>query len=226
MILNLKLITPPAVEPVTLAQCYAQCRCTTANDDGLFPLRIQAARELCERETRRAFFNQTWRLSLDHFPLYPWWTGTARATDKHDNWYYSDLWKGYQIQCPRPSLVSVQSITYTDMAGNPQTLNSNSYYVDPTSEPGRIVPLPGIFWPYTEQYLPGSVQITYTAGTYGDGVEVNNCPAKVVMAILLIVASMFENREADSPLTMKELPLGVSRLLASEVFEVLSYENN
>ena len=189
------MITPPVAEPVNLAQCLAQCRATSANDDGLFPLRIAAARELCERETHRAFFNQTWRLSLDHFPLYPWWSGTARTTDRHDDWSYSNLWKGYQIQCPKPSLVNVQKITYLDVSANLQTLDPSTYYVDNSSEPGRIVPLPGTYWPYTQQYLPGSVQVLYTAGSYGDGVQVNTCPAKVVMAILLIVASMFENRE-------------------------------
>jgi uncharacterized phiE125 gp8 family phage protein len=226
MILNLKLITPPVVEPVTVEQCLRHCRATEANDDGLFPVRIQAARELCEAETRRAFFNQTWRLSLDHFPLYPWWTGTARATDRHENWYYSNLWKGYQIQLPRPSLLEVSEISYKDMAGATKILDPDSYYADNTGEPGRIVPLPGAYWPYTQQYLPGSVQITYEAGSYGDGLEKNTCPAKIMIAILLIVASMFENRENDTILTMKELPLGVDRLLASEVFHALGFENN
>jgi hypothetical protein len=79
-----------------------------------------------------------------------------------------------------------------------QTLPTDSYYVDTTSELARIVPVPDTYWPYTQAYLPGSVQVRFVAGSYGDGVEVNTCPNRVVMAMLLLIGSFYENREGET----------------------------
>lgn len=226
MILNLKLITPPAAEPVTLALAKQHCRVTIDDDDAIVQAYIAASRKLCENETRRAFFNQTWQLTLDHFPLYPFWIGTGRATDRHDTWYYSNIWKGYRIQIPRPSLVSVNSITYLDPSGATITLDPSLYFVDADSEPGCAVPQPGIYWPYTQQYLPGSVKVQFVAGSYGDGVATNNCPESVQVAILLMTGHLYENREATTDARLVELPMGVKALLQSEMVEMLNYENN
>jgi len=224
-ILNLKLITPPSVEPVTLDRVKKHMRVTISDDDDLIGVYISAARELCERETHRSFFNQTWQLSLDHFPLFPFWNGTARSTSLHDSWYYSTLWKAFQIKLPRPGLVSVSSVTYLDTAGNLQTIDPSTYKVDAAGEPGSVVPAYGNCWPYTDMYLPNSVQVTYVAGTYGDGTTVNNCPAKVQVATMLVAADLYENRTDTGDL--KSYSLGyVARLLESECLTVFGYENN
>ena len=81
--------------------------------------------------------------------------------------FYSSYWDSITIRLPRPRCVSVTSITYVDLTGTTQTLPTDSYYVDSTSEPARIVPVPGMYWPYTQAYLPGSVQVTFVAGSYG-----------------------------------------------------------
>lgn len=182
VILSLRLLTPPAAEPVTLTQAKNQCRVTISTDDELISAYITAARELCERWTHRAFFNQTWRLTLDHFPLYPWWQGTSRITDRHDWWYYSSVWRGYMIQVPRPRLVSVTSIKYMDVTLTRRILDPDSYIIDGSSEPGRIVPAPGCFWPYTQVYQPGSVQIDFVAGSYGDGTQTGEVLAAAINA--------------------------------------------
>ncbi len=225
-ILNLKLITPPVAEPVTLAQVKQHCRVTIDDDDALLETYISAARELCERETHRSFFNQTWRLSLDHFPMYPFWSGTQQSTTLHDGWSYSSWWKYFQIKLPRPSFVSVTSITYVDMLGDTQTVDPSIYYVDTAGEPGSVSPIYGSYWPYTDLYVPDSVAVNYVAGSYGDGVNEAYCPAKVQVAIMMAAAGMYENREPSSGLKHYELPLGITRLLESECCTVLGYENN
>jgi len=226
MILNLKLITPPEAEPITLDLAKQHCRVANDNDDAIIQAYISAARRLCENETRRAFFNQTWQRALDHFPLYPFWSGTGRATDRHDAWNYSNIRKGYRIQLPRPSLVSVKSITYLDPSRTVQTLDPSLYYADADSEPGCIVPQPGLCWPYTQQYLPGSVKVQFVAGSYGDGVIENHCPENVQVAILLMTGHLYENREATTDARLIELPMGVKALLQSEMVEMFAYENN
>jgi len=89
-------------------------------------------------------------------------------------------------------------------------------------ESARIVPVPGEYWPYTQAYLPGSVQVTFVAGSYGDGVEVNTCPNTVVMAMLLLIGSYYETREdatLGNGLNVVTLPWGVKALLDTESFD-------
>jgi uncharacterized phiE125 gp8 family phage protein len=229
MPLSINLVTPPAVEPVSLATAKTHLRIDYDNsaEDALITAFIVAARQYAEKITHRAFFNQTWTLNLDCFPIYPWWSGTIQASNPRTNWLarYGIL-RGQQILLPKPHLASVTSIKYVDVTGTQQTLSDTGYYVDNTSEPARLVPMPGLCWPATQTYMPGSVQITYVTGSYGDGTTVNTCPQTVCMAILLLVAHFYTNREATSGANLKNIPLGVEALLDTVKFNFWNYENN
>jgi hypothetical protein len=218
--LSLQLVTPPVAEPVTLAQAKSQCRVDFSDDDALFAVYITAARQYCERYTHRAFFNQTWMRTLDFFPL-SWGEETLNPAARSDYPFF--FWDRLTIDIPRASLVSVTSITYVDGTGETQTLPSTAYNVDITSIPGRIAPSWGNIWPETPNYVPGNVKITFVAGSFGDGVEVNNCPQTVVMAILLLVSHWYEHREDVSELNLKNMPLGVNALLDTERIRMFSY---
>jgi len=52
--MGLKVVSPPAVEPVTLDEAKAHLRVTIADDDGYIALLIPAARERVELFLRRA----------------------------------------------------------------------------------------------------------------------------------------------------------------------------
>jgi hypothetical protein len=168
MPINVKLITPPIVEPITLAQAKSQLVVDTGftQDDAYITALITAARALCEKLTHRVFFDQTWKLTLDSFPWFDPQQGTLPPATRNNWALYSYFWDAITIFLPRPSCIQVNSITYIDLNGNQQTLPTDSYYVDVTSEPARIVPSPATYWPYTQNYLPGSVQVTYVAGSY------------------------------------------------------------
>jgi hypothetical protein len=224
-VLNFRVTVPPAIEPVSLTLAKQQIRVDFPDDDALITSYITASRQYAENYTRRAFFNQTIVLSLDHFPYF---TGESTLpTRARQDWaMYSAYYDRITIRLPRPSCVSVQSITYVDLNGVTQTLPASAYYVDTTSEPGRIVPTSGSYWPYTQAYVPGSVQVSYLAGSYGDGVTVNNCPQTVIMAIMLLVGSFYENRSALSEQNLKEIPMAVSALLDQEVVHSFSFGNN
>lgn len=122
--------------------------------------------------------------------------------------------------------VSVNSIKYTDQSNTVQTLPQNAYYVDLNSEPARIVPSPGTYWPYTQSYIPGSVVVNYTAGSYGDGVEVNNCPQTIISAMMLLVGQWYAYREAVSDTAMKPIPFAVNALLDTERLDLFSFGDN
>jgi Phage gp6-like head-tail connector protein len=166
MFLSTQLVTPPLVEPITLAFAKQQLRVDADDDDAIITALITAAREHCEKKTHRSFFDQTWVRTLDFFPLY----GHAKATrtpTERDNWPFGTwYWDKVTIDLPYPRTLNVQSITYLDNDLQLQTLPTSAYNIDYTSMPARIAPAQGLFWPILNNYIPGSVRITFTAGSY------------------------------------------------------------
>jgi len=219
--LSIQLVTGPAVEPVSLDLAKSHLRVDYSDDDLLIGIYIVAARAYCEKYTHRAFFNQTWLRTMDFFPLAWGVNGTVNPADRGD-WPFA-FWSRLTIDLPRASLVSVSSITYLDATSTVQTLDPSTYTVDTTSTPGRITPSQGGFWPEVSIFQPGSVRITFVAGSYGDGVDVNTCPATIVMAMLLLIAHFYEHREASSEIALKNIPLGVNALLDTEKITMWGY---
>jgi len=161
-----KLITAPAVEPVTLVEAKAHLYVTHGDDDALIGAYIAAAREDAEHRLQRALVEQTWELALDAFPNV--------------------------IVLPMAPLVSITSIKYIDDAGVEQTLGSSTYYADTVAEPGQVVPKYGESWPTTRAER-NAVRVRYVAG-YGDSGSF--VPAAIRQWILLRVGSLYENRES------------------------------
>lgn len=61
-------LTPPTVEPVTLAECKLALRIDDAASDADLQMLIQSARELAEHDTGTYLAQQTVRLSLTDWP--------------------------------------------------------------------------------------------------------------------------------------------------------------
>jgi uncharacterized phiE125 gp8 family phage protein len=62
------LLTPPAAEPLSLADAKAFLRVEHSDDDALVAALIAAARGHVEAFARCALIAQTWRLTLDRWP--------------------------------------------------------------------------------------------------------------------------------------------------------------
>lgn len=147
----IKLITPPALEPITLADAKEHLRIDGTADDAYLTGLISVARETCENYTRMAFLTQTWDMVLD-------------AT-------------GFCIDLPRPPLQSVTGIYVTDDVAVETTVDPLSYRVDMISEPGRVFLKPGYTWPYYTS--PAGFRVRYTAG-YTTAASVPNGLRKAV----------------------------------------------
>jgi hypothetical protein len=173
MLLSLKQTVPPIIEPITLAQLKQHLRIDSGytDDDALLTALITGARQYAENYTRRAFFNQTWVRTMDHFPTNYFISATVNPSLRRDWPYYAGLWWNLTIALPVARLLSVESVTYLDQTGAQQTLALDDLYIDYNSEPARITPPPGGLWPFTEFYVPGSVAITYTTGSFVTSVE-------------------------------------------------------
>jgi len=218
MPLSYRELTPPIVEPVTLALAKQQCVVDESfiADDLYIGGLITGARQYVEKLTNRAIYNRTMALYLDFFP-FPDYGSTINPNDRHV--LYGSFWHQLAIKLPKPRALSVQSITYVDLTNATQTLDPSTYFVDVNSEPARIVPMPGLYWPYTQSYLPGSITIDFTTGTYGDGMMVDTCPMTIKQAILLLVSHWYSNRDAATATPPKAIDLGVTSLLAGEIFD-------
>src|SRR5262245_27210237 len=104
----LRLITPPASEPISLTLAKSHLRVDHTDDDTLITAQIAGARFFAEKFTARAFITQTWELVIDQFPT-------------------------NEIKIPLPPLQTVNHIKYDDAGGVEQTVNTGNYFVDSVS---------------------------------------------------------------------------------------------
>lgn len=171
----LRLITGPAVEPVTLDRVKEHLRVDHSYDDLLISTYIQGARIFAEQFTARAFVTQTWELVLDEFPT-------------------------NEILIPLPPLQSVTSIKYDDSSGLEQTLATSEYDVDTASEPGWVVPV-STGWPTGIWDGINVVRIQFVAG-YNPSNDsppdlAANIPASLKNCILLHTGLLYAQRESN-----------------------------
>lgn len=192
--MNLTVVTPPSVEPVSLTEAKLHLRVDHSIEDTLITALIQTAREKAEAFTRKRFIETQLRLDLDRFPL-----------------------GGGPIRLPYPPLIEVDSITYLDEDGDQVTLDDAAYRVVNDPQGATIEPEFDYSWPVTRD-VGAAVSVTYKAG-YGDSAA--TVPGVIKTAMLLLIAHWYENREAVVVGTIAgALPLGVDTLLRAErVFE-------
>lgn len=205
---GIQLVTAPTSEPVTLDEAKLHLRVDFDDDDTLITSLISAAREVVEGKIRRSVFTQTWCMTLDQFP-YPTETLT-KSPSQRDNYLFPSLYYSYYaIELPRSQVTSVTSILFKNQDGSTVTYDPSNYAVDVSSDPARIVPVNGATWPYVDNYLPGSIAITFVAGLWDSA----TCPASIKQAMLLLLGHWYANREAVSAKVTTPLPLAVDALL-------------
>jgi hypothetical protein len=180
---------------------------------------ITAARIQGEIITGRGLAQRTWTQVLDSFPYY---TDTIQSQSAYPPAYYSlpryssTLWNYSQmIKLAYPPVISVQGMIFIDSTGNTQTLLQDvDFVLDRITEPPRIFPMPGQYWP-ASLYVANSLQINFTAGYDPDPTAidthtiasvppnqqvtstiVSGIPQMLNLAILNLVGFWFENRGA------------------------------
>lgn len=189
--LAVKVVEAPTEEPITLAEAKAHLRVDGTDEDDLITALIVAAREWCEKWTRRAFMQQR-----------------VRAT--YRNWH--DLW------LPRPPFAEIQSVTYLDANEDEQTLAASVYRVLDNSDdaPARIVLALGQVWPDIA-CADDAVRITYWAGYQGSGspsFAAAAVPDGIRLAIKQVIGDLFEHREARIDMQSYDNPTARALLAA------------
>jgi uncharacterized phiE125 gp8 family phage protein len=188
---SLKRIAGPFVEPITLAETKQHLRVDIDADDSYIASLITAAREYCEDYLDRTLNHTQWQMKMDNFPQ--------------------------EIGMPRPPMVASGTatavfVTYVENSlGGTTTLSLSQYRIDRDSTPGILRPLYGGSWP---SHLSDENSLTVTWwGGYGPRPE--DVPRVVRHAMLMLVATWYERRQAIDSVSATEVPIGAKALLDS-----------
>ena len=168
---SLRLITPPADLPVTLAAAKDYLRVDFDDEDAGISAMIAAAVNLLDGRNGilgRCLEAATWELLLDRFPA-------------------------AEIRLPLGPVASVTSVKFTDTEGAEGTVDAGNFYVDNAETfGGWVVPVSGFAWPATMETV-NAVRVRFVAGT--------GAPEGVKQAILDMVAARFDTRGEGKMLT-------------------------
>lgn len=196
--MGLRLITPPAVEPVTLAEAKAHLRVSIPDDDTLIAVLISAARQNAENYMNRQIITATWEVTFDAFPVsgMDYYNARTSTPAAGTNAFWPASMSALNVpkwffELPYPALQSVVSITYVDPTGNTQTLDPAIYQVDSYTEPGRVFLAPGKMWPALQRQ-PNAVVVRFKSG-FGDAET--SVPESIRQWILIRVGTLYENRQ-------------------------------
>lgn len=155
------LVTPPAVEPVSVTQLRNQARVPWNDEDDLLSLYITAARETVEKFLRRALISQQWDFKLDWGPAW--------------------------LELPKPPIISVDGVFYTDLGNVEHAVPTSTYITDTAT--GLVGLNIGNVWPLHRG--KSGFRIRYTAGY---GIDPSSVPATIRRMILALAANMDSDR--------------------------------
>jgi len=192
--MRVEITVAPTCRPIDLESLKRQLRVEigyTEEDEHLNSL-IDAAQRVVENITNRKLSTQVATLYLDQFP----------AIESIDVPFY-----------PLRS-VSATGITYTGSSGGTTSFSSTKWGTDIVSEPGRVILNYDDDWPTDTLGQNNPVKIRFNCGY-----KSTEIPGNIKLAVKMLAAHFYENREATINVTgseMKEIPLGVKDLIYSE----------
>lgn len=158
------ILTPPAGEPVSLAEAKAFLRVEHNDDDEVIAALIAGARLHVEAQTRRALITQVWRLTRDVWPA----SGALPI-----------------LPAPLRYVIAVRVFT----ANGAELVDDDSLAIDKVAAPAVLSFVPGAM-PMPGRPF-GGIEIDIEAGYGGDADDV---PQPLRQAIRLLTAHWYENR--------------------------------
>ncbi len=170
--MTITTLTPPASEPVSLAEAKLFLRVDHDDEDELITMLITAAREAVEAAIGRALITRRVRESLDI-----WVREAAQG---------AVLGLG-----PVTNVIAVRLIADN---GSQSVLEEDCYRLEGHRDRPRLVFAAGV--PATLRQI-GGIEIEYDCG-YANAAE--NLPVALRLASLQIVASLYELRQGDAPI--------------------------
>lgn len=165
------LITPPALEPVPLADAKAHLRVGHADDDAMIGMLITAARRHIEAQTGLVLLSQQWQ----HF---------------RDDWPDRGI-----VSLPLSPVLSVDEVAVHGEDDTKAVIDPAHYYVDTASRPPRLLLRGSRVWARPGRAANG-ISISVTAGF---GSAADDVPEPLRQAHLLLIAHWYEHRGNANP---------------------------
>lgn len=165
------LITPPAIEPVSLAEAKAHLRVVHTEEDQLIGTLINSARRIVEARSGLLLIQQVWTAYLDNWPE----TGI--------------------INLPLWPVTTVNDLTVYGEDNVAAAIDPAHYFADSASRPARLVMRGSRAWARPGRIANG-IAVTMTVGY---GAAATAVPAPLREAILVLVAHWFEHRGNANP---------------------------
>lgn len=163
----MNLISPPEIEPLLFDDVVVHLRMGTAEieaERSNIEALISVARIEAENYTGRALISQTWEMKL-HCLAYP-------------------------IRLPKQRVQSIESITYIDLDGNPQTLPADQYRLSGWDS-NNLLPAYAVNWPSSRGDID-SVTVRWVVGYGDDGGDV---PMPIRQWMLIRIGTLYIHRE-------------------------------
>jgi hypothetical protein len=158
---GLQLVAAAATEPITLVEARDRLRLTQTRDDHeLATVHIPAARRYVEARLGRVIITQTWKVTLDHFPIE---SGGLCCFTNERLVMAVGCYDGI-LAIPLGPVLSVSSVKYYDTDNVLQTLDTSKYQLDKTRNPARIAVTYGNIWPITYYGKLAAVEVEVIVG--------------------------------------------------------------
>jgi uncharacterized phiE125 gp8 family phage protein len=186
----IKMIMPPAIEPITLEEAKEHLRISDSDNDNVILSMIVQAREFCEDFQNRRYITQTLELVLDEFP--------------------DDKCISFDSCSP---VQNIESVIYYDTAGQEYVFDESNYIVDLDSFVNRIILGYCKLWPTMPLQPANAVRIRFTTG-YGDTQD--TVPETVKLAMILhmqILYDDYEPNEKDKLIEARNSLLSMKRVI-------------
>lgn len=168
------VVTPAAVEPITLSEVKDQIGISGTSDDTLLTAMITAVRTCAEKITNRTFIDTEFETYRNGFSDFQQYTSGGEC----------------QLELRRSPYLSSAAITYTDCDDATQTLVLDTdFYVEKRNVWSRLLPI--TYWPEDVRDRRQDVRITFHAGY---GASASDVPADLRQAMLMHVAAFYANR--------------------------------
>jgi len=215
---GLKIDTAWATNAVSIAdfKLFARIDSSDTSENALIESLIFLAQDMAEAYTGRAITQQDLTLLLDRLPFYSdlkLREGIYTAPDLESNSNF--------IVLPKPNLVSVTHVKYYNNSNVASTFASSNYYVDTTSEQGRVVLKTGTSWPTASELRNANAyEIKFRAG-YGNAAS--DVPKPLVQGIKMLALHLYENREIATSMNVNLIPNTVGMLF--KPYKVLRLNN-
>lgn len=152
--MTMHLVTPPAIEPVTLADARAFLKLSSTSDDEIVLLLLKVARETVEAKAGLALITQSWRLHVDRWP------------------------RSGRLALYRYPAKAVTAITAYNAEGEPVVLSPDEWLLQPGGRPQRLY-----LSARGDSASLSGLEIEFTAGFCENGVEVPDVLKQAILLL-------------------------------------------